>query len=579
MKDKGYYDEKPWIKSTYEEVYKESLKPYPEIPLFKFLDDSAERFPDELACSYHDREMTYKEFKDHADRFATALSDIGVKKGDRVSIRLPNCPQYSIADYGILKAGGIPVPCSPFLKAHTLTHELATSGAKGIICFDTSLDLVKSVKDDTSLEFIIITSSMDYTPNKPELKEIPGTYQFRDLIEKYEPKPPNIKINPKEDLASLQFTGGTTGLPKGVMLTHFNLTANVIQGLPWMTCELFEQYLGDGAILLVLPFDHAYGHFTMHTAVYMAQNMLLVDDARDFDEYIRLMKKYDPWQILAVPTQIMYLIPKMREEGLEDSRILAVSGSAALHPKYIKEYEELTGVPVIEGYGLSETSPVTHYNLGQMNDFFGFYDDMDESEKPVKYGSIGVPFPDTDVKVVDLETGEEVPQGERGEMYIRGPQLMKGYWPTPGKGITPDGWLPTGDVVKMDKDGYFFIVDRVKDMVNVSGLKVYTEVVDEIIGYHPAVQAVGTIGIPDPERPGSERVKAFIILKDEYKGKVTEEDIINYCKEKMEGYMVPKFVEFRDKLPLSGILKVLKRKLRDEEIAKMKREGILDEEL
>jgi long-chain acyl-CoA synthetase len=565
---KRYYDKKPWLKS-YEDVFEESLEPYPEIPVFKFSDDSAEKYPEQKACTYSNKEMTYKEFKDHRDRVATALFDLGIKKGDRVATILPNSPQFAIADYGILRAGGVDVPCSPLHKADTLEYEIGTSGAKGVICLDESLELIKSIKDKTSLEFIVVTSIKDYTQNEPELKETPGAYQFRDLIAKYEPKPPNVEIDPKEDLALLQFTGGTTGLPKGVMLTHFNLTSNTLQVMPWLMCSFVDQVKGDGAVLLALPFFHVYGHWAMNTAIYFAQNMLLVSDARDYDESVRLIKKYEPWLQIGVPTQFMKMISKEKE--LANVKMLGGSGSAALHSKIAKKYEEVVGTPLTEGYGLSETSPVTHYDVGSMSRYLGIAD-----EDIVKVGTIGVPVPDTDVKVVDLETGEEVPPGETGEMYVKGPQLMKGYWPTPGKGLV-DGWLPTGDVVRMDGDGYFYIVDRTKDMINVSGIKVYSQVVDEIVEDHPAVDVSATIGVPDPERPGSERVKIFIIPNDDYKGKITEEEIINYCRERLEPYAVPKFVEFRDNLPLTPTLKVWKRKLKEEEIRKMEEAGILEE--
>jgi len=570
MKREGerYYGKKPWLKS-YEDVYTKSLEPYPEIPVFKFSDDSAEKYPEQRACTYYDREISYKEFKDHRDRLATALFDLGIKKGDMVATVLPNSPQFAIADHGILRTGGVNVPCSPLHKADTLEHEIGTSGAKGVICLDESLELIKSIKDMTSLEFIIVTSVKDYTQNEPELKDIPGTYQFRDLIAKYESKPPSVEIDPKEDLALLQFTGGTTGLPKGVMLTHFNITSNVLQTIPWLLCSFADQFKGDGAVLLALPLFHVYGHWAMNTTIYLSQNMLVVSDARDYDGCIHLVKKYEPWLQIGVPTQFMKMISK--EKDLQGIKMLGGSGSASLHPKIAKKYEQVTGTPLTEGYGLSETSPVTHYDIGAMNGYLGF-----DSEISVKVGTIGVPVPDTEVKVVDLETGEEVPPGKTGEMYVKGPQLMKGYWPTPGKGLA-DGWLPTGDVVRMDEDGYFYIVDRTKDMISVSGIKVYSQVVDEIIEEHPAVDISATIGVPDPERPGSERVKIFIILNDDYKGQITEKEIIEYCRERLEPYAVPKFVEFRDELPLTPILKIWKRKLKEEEIRKMKEKGILEE--
>jgi len=563
---KEYYSSRPWINRAYEGVFKESLEPYPEIPVFEMLNNASKNYPNTIGCVYGEREIVYRELKEHVDRFATALSDLGVKKGDRVAIILENIPQFIIADYGILRTGGISVPCSPLHSVETLEHEIGSSGAKGVICYKKSLELVKSLKD-TSVEFIITTTPEDYIKNGRELKESDDSYQFVDLVKQYDPNPPSVNINPKEDLALLQFTGGTTGLPKGVMLTHFNLVANVIQTMPWLLCNLADQFKGNAEILLALPFFHVYGHWAMNTSIYMALTMLLVRDARDYNECLRLVKKYNPVIQIGVPTQFMNLLTK---EDLKGSKVLGVSGSAALHPKVAEEYEELTGAPVTEGYGLSETSPVTHYDLWSMCKYLGL-----ESELPPKVGSIGVPVPDTDVKVVDIETGKEVPPGESGEMYIKGPQLMKGYWPTPGKGLTEDGWLPTGDVVRMDEDGYFYIVDRTKDMINVSGMKVYSKLIDDLLEKRPDVEVAATIGTPDPKRPGSERVKVFIIPKKEFKEKITKEDIINYCKKNLEPYAVPKDVEFRDELPLTPTLKVWKKKLRDEEINKMKEKGLL----
>lgn len=264
--------------------------------------------------------------------------------------------------------------------------------------------------------------------------------------------------------------------------------------------------------------------------------------------------------VLGVPTHYMLLLTK----DLRRMPIFFHSSAAALPPDVAKEFEKKIGVPMGEGYGMTEATAPTHINLSALSKVTGFMTNVKRS--------VGVPIPDTEVKIVNPETGEEVPFGETGELYIRGPQIMKGYWPTPGKGLE-DGWLATGDIGKMDGDGYFYIVDRVKDMINVSGMKVYSRVVDDVLYEHPAVSVAGAIGIPDPERPGSERVKVFITLKAGYEGKVAADDIIKYCREKLPPYAVPKFVEFRRDLPLTLAMKLFKRKLREEEIAKMKEKG------
>jgi long-chain acyl-CoA synthetase len=380
------------------------------------------------------------------------------------------------------------------------------------------------------------------------------------LIENQEPWPPEIEIVPKEDLAILVFTGGSTGLPKGVMLTHYNRLA-AISLLAWYSEPLKVGIRGKTAIILPLPMFHQYGHVMMHFAVYWGLKIYQIPDPRDIDMLLDVLTKYRPFMCVCVPTQYAKLILK----GLGRTNTMFMSCTAALAPEIAQKFKHQTGVPITEAYGLTETGGGTHINLSSFSKTTGFMPFE-------KLGSIGVPMPDTDVKIIDLETGEEAPVGKEGELYIRGPQLMKGYWPEAGKGLM-DGWLPTGDVVKMDDEGYFYITDRVKDMANVSGLKVYTRLVDDVLYEHPAVADGVAIGIPDPERPGSERIKAFIVLKEDHEGKTTADDIINHCREKLPPYAVPKYIEFRKELPLTVTEKLFKRQLREEEIVKMRARG------
>jgi len=447
-------------------------------------------------------------------------------------------------------------------KADDLIYEIGDSGAETVICSDASLELVDSIKDKTKIERIIVTSPLDYSLEKPEVKQMPGTYQLLDLIESHEPKPPAVDINPMEDLAVLPFTGGATGLPKGVMLTHYNRVVAVTQ-LVWQYEPLKVGIRGKTSILMPIPLFHQYGHCMMHFAAYWGIKMYLLPDPRDTDTFMQMLTQYRPFTCACVPTQYNRLILK----GLGRINTMFVSTTSALAPEVAQKFRQQTGVPITEAYGLTETGGGTHINLSSFSKITGFI----ASEK---FGSIGIPMPDTEVKIVDLETGEQATPGEEGELWVRGPQIMKGYWPEAGKGLV-DGWLPTGDVVKMDDDGYFYITDRVKDMANISGLKVYTRLVDDVLYEHPAVADAIAIGIPDPERPGSDRIKAFIRLKEEHEGKTTAADIISHCKEKLPAYAVPKFVEFRKELPLTVTLKLFKRQLREEEIAKMKESGLL----
>jgi len=556
--------EKPWLKGYRLGPYKlaQTKEPYPKRTVQSLLDAAAAEFPDRAACSYLGNEITYKELKLEADRLAAALADLGVRKGDKVATVLPNCPQFVISDFGILKAGATHVPCSVMHKAADLIYEIGDSGAETVICSDGSLELVESIKDKTKLKRIIVTSVMDYSLEKPELKQIPGTYQLRDLIASHEPRPPEVEIDPLEDLAILVFTGGATGLPKGVMLTHYNRVAAVTH-IAWAYEPLKVGIRGKTSVLMPIPLFHQYGHVMMHFAVYWGLRMYFLLDPRDTDTFVKMLTEYRPFMCACVPTQYNRLVLK----GLGRIPTMFFSTTSALAPEVAQKFRQQTGVPITEAYGLTETAGGTHINLSSFSKITGFM----ASEK---FGSIGVPMPDTEVKIIDLETGEEAPPGKEGELYVRGPQIMKGYWPEPGKGLV-DGWLPTGDVVKMDDDGYFYITDRVKDMANISGLKVYTRLVDDVLYEHPAVADAAAIGIPDPERPGSERIKAFIRLKEEQEGKVTADDIISHCKGKLPPYAIPKFVEFRKELPLTVTLKLFKRQLREEEVAKMKKAGLL----
>jgi len=565
MAERASYADKPWLKSYMLGPWKlaQTLEPYPKVPLFKVLDDAAVNYPGRVAILFRGWEIRFPELKVVVDKLATALADLGIKKGDKVAVILPNLPQFIISDFAVLKTGAVFVPIAFTIKAPELEYELTAAGAETVICSEASLDLVNSLKPKVKIKNVIVTSTEDYTLKPPEVREVPGAYQFKRLIEEHEANPPEVEIDPMEDLAYLNFTGGATGVPKGVMLTHFNRMTNILQSVPWMLTPLKLGVVGKVSVLVAIPLSHAYGYWASETSVYWGMRNILVPDPRDTDTIMELMREHRPYLICCVPTQYMRLVD--RKVGRMQSMLL--SGTAPLPRVLSDALLAEVGMPVSEAYGLTETSPLTHMNLIAFSKITGF-------APALKPGSLGVPIPDTDCKLVDPETREEVPFGEPGEIWVRGPQLMKGYWPTPGNGLV-DGWLRTGDIGRMEEDGYFYLEDRIKDMVNVSGLKVYTIVVDDVLFKHPAVAIGCAIGIPDPEIPGSERVKAFIKLKEGYKGKVTAEDIIEHCKRELEPVAVPKFVEFRDDLPLTVTEKIFKRALREEEIKKMKEQGLL----
>ena len=558
------YADKPWLKSYKLGPFKlKSTIEYQEKPLFTILDEASERFPGKDAYYYLGKRMKYKELRGQVDRFANALNRLGIKKCDTVIVFLPTCPQFIISDFAILKTGATLVPCSPLLKAPELKHQAQESGAETIICLDIYLDLINSIKDETRLKNIIITSFEDYSPSESEeIKEIPGTYHFRKLIQDHKPEPPEVEIDPHEDLAILAFTGGSTGVPKGVMITHYQRLTNVLQGLPWMMAP-FPTYRGSASSLLAVPLFHAYGHYLMQSSMYWGLRVFLIPDPRDTKMIVELMNEYRPFLLFMVPTQLLKLAQP--EIGLKRMPVMVMSGTAPLPTEIAQRLEEKIKMPISEGYGLTETGPATHINISAFAKVTRFA----TSTKP----GVGIPVPDTEVILVDPETLKEVPFGEVGEIWLRGPQVMKGYWPEPGSGLEKDGWLRTGDLARMDEDGYFHVVDRIKDMINVSGMKVYSTEVDEILFTHPAIEGAVTIGIPDPERPGSERIKAFIRLRDDFKGKAEPQEIIDYCRKKIAAYAVPKFIEFRDDLPLTVTEKLFKRALREEEIKKMKERG------
>jgi long-chain acyl-CoA synthetase len=553
------YEQKTWLNS-----YKlgpfdlaQSNGQYPEAPLFSFLDDSISRFGRRPACLYKGKTITYKELGEMVGRLACGLRSLGVEPGDRVATILNTSPQFVISDYGIQKAGAVHVPCSPLHKRHDLVYEIGESGAKVMICLEESVDLIKSIMDETDLKHLIVTSPDDFSANEPELVEKPGVIQMRDLMARSDTEPPMVDLNPAEDLCLLVFTGGATGRPKGVMLTHRNLIANTIQSLPWALGPLQDGIIGKSSMLIGIPAFHSYGHWAIRAAIYWGLQMILIPDPRDAETIAAQLKRWRPFMAPLVPTQYIRLL----DYKLTRTNTNFASGAAPLPPEVSARFKKLTGMPITEAYGLTETSPLTHFNLSSFAKVTGFMPFE-------KLGSIGVPVIDTEARLVDPVVGADVPLGDVGELYLKGPQIMKGYWPRPDAGLA-DGWLPTGDLCRMDEDGYFYLVDRNKDMINVSGNKVYSTTVDEILFKHPSVSAAVTIGLPDPERPGSERVKAFVVLRSGCDA--STDDIINHCRENLAPYAVPKSVEFRDSLPMTVTEKLFKKQLREEELAKMEK--------
>jgi long-chain acyl-CoA synthetase len=555
----GYLD-KPWLKSYKLGPYKleHSLAPFPNFPVFTILDQAAEKYPGQTAVYFLGRTINYAQLKTRVDKLAAALAKLGVQKGDRVCVFLPNCTEFIISDWAIQKTGAAVVPSSILRTFEGLLHEVGSSASKVIICQEGKLDLVLGIKDQSDLEHIIVTSTAGYDL-EPVSTQLPrGVYDFRNLMDESDAIPPQVEIDPQEDLCELSFTGGATGVPKGVMITHANRLSCLHQGLPWILKPLIPGFAGKASVLISVPMFHSFGHYTQQSAALLGLRLLVLPDPRDSDLMIEYIDKFRPLFIPAVPTQLM----RIAGANLNRMNTLLWSGAAPLPNEIGQAIKQKIGMPVSQAYGLTETSPATHFNVSSFSKITGFM-------AKEKYG-IGVPIPDTECRLVDLETGEDVPQGQPGEIVVRGPQVMKGYWPEPGSGLTADGWLHTGDIATMDEEGYFQIVDRTKDMVNVSGMKVYTTTVDEVLYKHPGVLMAAAFGVPDPEKPGSERVMAVIQPKKEYREQLTGAEIREFCRARLAPYAVPKFIEFRDNMPLTVTEKVFKKALRDEALQKMR---------
>lgn len=547
------YARRPWL-----DHYDYWVRPhmnYPRRPLHEILRVTASEVPDKPATAFLGAELTYGQIREQAGKFATALLRLGIRQGDRVGVMLPNCPQYVVATFAILRLGAVVVNVNPLYTPREVLVVAQDSGMRAMLTLDLLAPVTLAVRDKTAIENVIITSAAEYSAAAVACPPVEGTLRFADLLAGVdEPDLPRVEINPDEDVAVLQYTGGTTGVPKAAMLTHYNIFANVIQTEAWMHRSPRR---GEDTYLLVIPYFHIYG-FTvgMMAGTWQGVQQVLIPKY-DVDALLNAIRDYRPTYFPAVPTIYISLLnhPKAVEYGIGKIRTFN-SGSAPLPVEVIEQFERVTGGTLNEGYGLSEASPVTHSTA------------MLARRKP---GSIGLPFPDTDIKIVDLETGtREVGAGEEGELCIAGPQVMKGYWNREDetqialrKDEAGRTWLYTGDVARMDEDGYSYIVQRKKDMIIVSGFNVYPSEVESVLYTHPSVMEAGVIGIPDAYR--GEAVKAFVVLKQG--ARATPEELIEHCRSGLAEFKVPSQVELRESLPKTAIGKILHRVLREEEQA------------
>jgi acyl-CoA synthetase (AMP-forming)/AMP-acid ligase II len=544
--------EKLWIKSWPDGIPQKL--DFPNKPLYEFLRDNTEKNPKKVAINYYGREIGFQELDDLSDRFAAALNDSDLKKGDRVSLYLENCPQFVIAYFGTLKAGGVVVAANPMFKADELLYELEDAGARIIVALDHLYPQVETVRKKIQLSRVIVTSYWDFLPENPGLPihpsmqppkaVFPRTLDFLDLLEKYEPEPLRPEINMENDLALLQYTSGTTGLPKGAMITHHSLLFNTVGSTVWSGITVDDVHLS------VLPFFHVTGMIHgMNRPVYSGTTNVMLSRF-DTGTAIKAISDYRCTVWISITTMNVAVVnfPDIHKYNLQSLRHCS-SGGAPIPKEILQKWREIVGPELVEGYGLSETISQTHVN---------------PISNP-RYGSVGIPHFGVECRIVDMDTEEELPVGKEGELIIKGPMVLKGYWnnPVETEKAIKDGWFATGDIARMDEDGYFYIVERKKDMIKASGYSVFPAEVEALMYEHPAVQEVAVIGVPDPHR--GENVKACIVLKPQHRGLVKNEEVVAWAKNKMAAYKYPRIVEFVDELPKTGSGKILKRALRERE--------------
>lgn len=567
------YADKPWVQH-YDEGVAPSLAPYPDIPLYELLDNTVRKYPNNVACitsakvpvaGVQHTEMTYRELGEASDKMAAALAGLGVKKGDRVAIVMPNANQFVISFFGILKAGGVVVALNPTFPPAKWADQLNDSGAEVIIALTPFYEGINSVRGQTSVRHVIVTGIKEYLPgfakflftvarekkmgHRIEGDLHAGDFWFQDILAKYNPSQrPTVQIDPKKDTAIFQYTGGTTGVPKAARGPHSALVANATQMQKWMAMDPDPS---KERSLAAIPLFHVYGMVAVMTlSVAMGSTMIMVPNARDIDNVLMNIDAFKPTMFMGVPAlyNAINFHPDVIAGKYDLSSIRAcISGSAPLAPETKRRFEELTGGTVMEGFGMSEAPTATHCNPLRGNN---------------KVGSIGMPMPDVECRIVSLDDGvTDMPPGEPGELVIRGPVMMTGYhnMPTETTNTIRDGWLYTGDIAYMDEDGYFFIVDRKKDMVLIGGFNVYPNNVEKTLMGHEAVAEAAVAGVPHPDKPGQESLKAWVVLKPD--AQITADQLKEWASAKLAPYEVPRRIDFVQELPKTAVGKILRREL------------------
>jgi len=553
------YEKRPWLKWYAEGVPADIEIPNKSIP--EMIDEAVKKWGNKTALVFYGRKMQHKEMHELSLKFAKALHDLGVRKGDRVAILLPNCPQFIIAYLGILRLGAVASALSPLYTPREIKYQLNDSGSKNVVCLDLLYEKIEQVWEETELEHAIITSVEDYLPSRGrffgrirgktlsvEIRQRPGILMFQDLIKKYPSDPPKVEID-SNDLAALPYTGGTTGVPKGAMLSHRNIIA--IQEEMW---RFFPDVVPhEQCAVAVLPFYHIYGQSVVMLTGAMQGGMAILFARPDLENIIAAMEQYGATLFYGVPTLYKYFTDLKRARRFNWKKLKYIfCGADTLHEEVRTEWMRFMGKEIREGYGLTETSAVTHTNPPGRN----------------KPGSFGVPLPNTHVAVAELGKSKFLPSGQEGELVVSAPQVMKGYWNKPEANkesfFKAGGkvWFRTGDMVKMDEEGYFHFIERTKDMIKYKGYSVYAHEIEEVLYNHPKIKEAAVIGVPDSDV--GERVKAIVVPETDYRGKLTAEEVIEYCEKNLAHYKVPRLIEFRGEVPKTDAFKVDHKKLREE---------------
>jgi long-chain acyl-CoA synthetase len=553
------YLKRPWAK-WYSKGAPPDVK-VPEKSIVEAIDENCKKWGDKVAIIFYGKKLKHNEIREYSLRFAAALNSLGVHKGDVVAIYLPNCPQFVIAYHGILRLGATVTTVSPLYTPREIAYQLRDSRAKAIVCLDLHYDKVEKALEEAKVEHVIITSMSDFLPSgaglmgrlrgkspKEGIKKGEGLLQFSDLLEKYPPSPPSVQISPS-DIAALPYTGGTTGDPKGAVLTHRNVVAIQEQMRQFFT-EIED---GKESALAVLPFYHIYGQSVIMLTGSFRGGSGILFPTPELSDVLDAVQDFNTTLFYGVPTLYKYLVdePKTKRVNWKKMKYL-FCGADTLHDATRKQWVRITGREINEGYGLTETTAVSHTNPPGRN----------------KPGSFGIPLPSTYAAVANEDKNEFLPPGESGELVLNGPQIMREYLNKPeenakcffeARGMR---WFRTGDVVRMDEEGYFYFIERKKDLIKYKGLSVYSHEIEEVLYKHPKVKEAAVIGVPDPEVGA--RIKAIVVPETDYRGKITEEEIITYCEERMAHYKVPKIVEFRGEVPKTDVGKVDHKRLREE---------------